>query len=166
MELTLNAKVTLDATPALVGALDRMADALKGGGNAPKPRAKAAKSNEPEQVAEAAPKAPQEAPAASAAVPAAAAPATPTAAVPPVAPAAVSAPTPSATSAPAAKGISGEEARRVLIAIVQKHACADALQNKLHELGYQTQYDMPDDVRADFVAWVRQTYPISDAEVF
>ena len=178
MELKLQATVTLDATPALIGALDRVADAIKGDGKAPaKPRAKAAKTNEPEPLPDAGEKAAQDAsPAVPAAtpepakprqavnpiVPPAATEAAPSAAAPP-APAAPTATPASAT--PAAKGIGPEEARRILIAIVQKHACPDALQQKLNELGYRTQFDMPDDVRADFVAWARQTYPISDAEV-
>lgn len=162
MELKLQAMVTLDATPALIGALDRMADAMKGGEAAPKSRSKAAKKPEPEPAPEPGEKPAEASPAAAA--PAASVPAAPVTPAPAAAPAAAPSPAPAVPTG-AVKGIGAEEARRVLIAIVQKHGCGDALQKKLHELGYQTQYAMADDVRADFVAWARQTYPISDAEV-
>lgn len=178
MELKLQATVTLDATPALIGALDRVADAMKGGETAPKTRTRAAKKADTEPTPETGEKAAEAVPAAAEAAAPSAQAATPIAPAPAAAPApAEPAPTasrPAAATAPAsaptastgaAKGIDPDNARRILIAVVQKHGCGDVLQNKLHELGYQTQYAMPDDVRADFVAWVRRTYPISDAEV-
>lgn len=166
----MKATVTLDATPALLGALDRLGESMRGGQTAAKPRARAAKSAEAEPQAAPAEKAPEKAPEAAPSKPAEdrdTKPAQAAKAAQTQAPAPAKAePAPAQTPAgPAPARMTAEEGRQMLIAVVQKYGNPEALQAKIAELGYQSVPSMPDDVRGDFFKWVHETFPVDDKEV-
>ena len=157
MELNINLNVKLEPSDTLLDVLNRLAERPGTDGKTAKSRARTAEKPEPAQMPAEEEKAPETAPAV---------PATP--AAPAKAATKPAAAKPAVKAAPAKIAVDSDlqADRECMIKAIQHYACQPDLQKKISELGYQSLTVMPEDVRRDFMKYVRETYPeVPAAEV-